>query len=87
MRSARLVPRPYGYEAGQISVTLSGAADHGTVMHSEHDSQGPGSSWLMRSAAGEVVGFARRSEQASSDVENQALIRELARALHELLPP
>lgn len=56
-------------------------------MHSEHDSQGPVSSWLLRSAAGEVVGFAGPSEEARSDVGSQALVRELARALQELLPP
>jgi hypothetical protein len=56
-------------------------------MHSEHDSQGPDFSWLMRSAAGEVIGFAGLSEDGRSDVGSQALVRELARALHELVPP
>ena len=56
-------------------------------MHSEHDSQGPVSSWLMPSAPGEAIGFAGLSEEAGSEAGNQALVRELARALSELLPP
>ena len=55
-------------------------------MHSEHDRQGPVSNSPMRSGADGVVGIGGLSEGSRSELEDEALVRELAHALRELVP-
>lgn len=55
-------------------------------MHSEQDSQGPGADRPEQIRADEVAGFAGLSEEVRSELADQALIRELARALRGSVP-
>lgn len=54
-------------------------------MHSEQDSQRPGSGRPVRSGADELAGLAVRSDKA--DRESEALLRALDQALGELVRP
>ena len=62
-----------------------GAADRWDVMHSEQDSQRPGSDLPVRSRAGDIASFGGRGEKA--ELEGEALLRALDHALSELVRP
>lgn len=55
-------------------------------MHSEHDRQGPGSGRPAWTGPDGVAGFARPTGGTGSELEDEALVRALARVLRELDP-
>jgi hypothetical protein len=56
-------------------------------MHSEQDDQNQVSSWLTGDAGDDVVGYVGPSDEAGSEFEDRALLRELAAVLGQLLSP